>query len=332
MQIGRLNTDDQVIVIAEIGNNHEGDINVAGELIREAAKAGADVVKFQTIVPERLVSSADSARVKQLQRFQLTAEQFGGLREVAEDHGLLFLSTPFDPNAVDWLNRLVPAWKIASGDNDFFPLLDRVASTGKPLIVSMGLGQARNGRELVSFVQDASRRHGVAFPGIALLHCRVSYPTPLSEAGLSAITELARSGATVGYSDHTVGIRAAELAVAAGARIIEKHFTLDKNYSEFRDHQLSADPDDLARLVDGVREIEGMFSDSEASEMQNEEAVRRSIAAVDSLPVGHVIQQSDLCWVRPRSGMVPGQESLLCGKRLNTAVSAGEAFQRHFVD
>jgi sialic acid synthase SpsE len=330
MQIGKHNTDDKVFLIAEIGNNHEGDFDLAREMVRSAAEAGADAVKFQTVIPTRLVSHTDEKRIKQLARFQLTCDQFGELSRQAEACGIAFMSTPFDLEAVEFLDSLVPAFKIASGDNDFWPLIDRVAQTGKPLIISMGLGQTENAQTLIDFVEASASKHGISVPEIAFLHCVVSYPTPPEQAGIAGITRLARSGVTVGYSDHTMGIRAAELAVAAGARIIEKHFTIDKDQSDFRDHQLSAAPGEFAALVRAIREVEILLGDPtkmmKECETDNETLVRRSIAAARDIAVDKTVTLGDLCWVRPRAGLKPGEEDSICGRKLTKAIAHGEAF------
>ena len=336
MQIGKHNTDDKVFLIAEIGNNHEGDFELAREMVQSAVEAGADAVKFQTIVPTRLVSHTDKKRIKQLARFQLTCDQFGELSRQAEACGIAFMSTPFDPEAVKFLAPLVPAFKIASGDNDFWPLIDLVVQTGKPLIISMGLGQAGNAKVLVDFVEASARKHGISVPEIALLHCVVSYPTPLEQAGIAEIAQLARAGVTVGYSDHTMGIRVAELAVAAGARIIEKHFTIDKNQSDFRDHKLSADPEEFAALVRAIQEVETLLGEPtkliKECEATNENPMRRSIAANRNILVGETIRWEDLCWIRPRVGLKPGEEDLICGRKLIKAVANGEAFTLDHID
>lgn len=330
MQIGQHNTEDKVLIIAEIGNNHEGDFDLACEMVRLAAEAGADAVKFQAIVPDRLVAASETDRIEQLNRFRFTPEQFGGLRDVADKNGILFMSTPFDLATVDWLDDLVPVYKIASGDNDFYPLIDKIAKTGKPVIVSMGFGHAGNGSELVEILRNSWKRHGVPETGIGLLHCVVSYPTPINEAGLSALEQLRIPGVTVGYSDHTIGIRAIELAVAAGARIIEKHFTIAKNHSNFRDHQLSADPEELAALVKSIHEVETLLGDPmkliKECETSNEMLVRRSIAAARDIAVNESITWDDLCWVRPRVGLKPGEEDSVIGRKLTKAIAHGEAF------
>lgn len=326
MRIGRFDTDRRVMVIAEIGNNHEGDFDLALELIALAARAGADAVKFQTIVPERLVSVGEADRIAQLRRFQFCPEQFAELAERAEREGVLFLSTPFDLDSVSILNPLVPAFKIASGDNTFWPLLDTVARTGKPVILSSGLtglDEIRASRDRIRAVWRAS---GVP-QEMAILHCVVSYPTPPEQANLGAIRALAELGETVGYSDHTLGIDAAVLSVPLGARIIEKHFTISKTRSSFRDHQLSADPADLAELVQRVREAELLLGDGVKrvlpAEAAARTAARRSIVARRGLAAGQVLGWQDLDWVRPGSGLPPGRESELVGGRLRAAVGQG---------
>ena len=335
MKIGPCDTEKSVLVIAEIGNNHEGDFELAKRLVAEAANAKADVVKFQTIVPERLVSLKDEKRIQQLKRFQFSPEQFRDLAACAQSYGVQFMSTPFDLDSVDWLDRLVPAWKIASSDNDFLPLLDRVAATGKPVLISMGLGHHKEAEALSEFFEAAWTRHGVEGGGLALLHCVVSYPTPDEEAGLSQISRLKGFGVTPGYSDHTLGIKAAELAVAAGARVIEKHFTLDKNHSDFRDHSLSADPAEFRAMVEAIRKAEQLLGGAigaQACEEPNRQPVRRSLAAAENIAAGSEREMSQLVWVRPGNGVRPGEESTVLGKRLRRTIEAGEMIRPEDVE
>jgi sialic acid synthase SpsE len=167
-------------------------------------------------------------------------------------------------------------------------------------------------------------------PGLALLHCVGCYPVPPEQVNLAAIGSLRARfpDCIVGYSDHTIGVRTATYAVAAGARIIEKHFTLDKNYSAFRDHQLSADPKDLRTLVEAVREVEQLMGLGDkiptGCELQLLEAVRRSAAAAHDLPANHVVAAADLIWVRPGTGLAPGQEGLVLGRRTRRALRQGD--------
>lgn len=335
MRIGSIDTRDRVLVVAEIGNNHEGDLGRARALIHEAAAAGADAVKFQTIVPERLVSSDQTERLAQLRRFALNRDQFEACANEAAHAGVLFLSTPFDLAVIDWLDALVPAYKVASGDNDFLPLLDRIAKTGKPAMVSLGFGGHARAADIASYFADAWRRHGVDGGELALLHCVAAYPTPDEEAGLGAIRRLLGLGVTVGYSDHTLGIKAAELAIGAGARIVEKHFTLDKAQSSFRDHQLSADPAEMRELVTAVRRADEMCrmpTELPASAGDRDMVARRAIAAARDLPPGATIESGDLTWVRPGTGLRPGQEAHIVGRRVRAPIASGQLIHPDHLD
>lgn len=335
MRIGPLDTADKVLIIAEIGNNHEGDFHRAVEMIHAAAEAGADAVKFQTIVPEKLVSALQTERIRQLKRFQLSRREFERLAEVARGKGVLFLSTPFDIESARFLEPLVPAYKIASGDNTFYPLIRAVAAMGKPIILSTGAAAMEEIRRTRDFIRNVWRERGIE-QHVALLHCVVSYPTPSEEANLLAIGQLKQLGEVVGYSDHTLGIEAAVLSVALGARIIEKHFTLDKNHSDFRDHALSADPADLKSLVARVGEAIKIFGNGEKRVMDAEkgtlEAVRRSMAASRDLGKGAVVAEEDIVWVRPGGGLAPGNEDAVLGKVLKRPVRQGEMLLAEYVE
>jgi len=326
MKIGPHDLDRRVMIVAEIGNNHEGSMALAEEMIGRAAEAGADAVKFQTIVPDRLVSPSETARVAQLERFRLSYAQFAQLAETAKRAGVQFLSTPFDIGSVAALDPLVPAFKIASGDNDFLPLLTAIAKTGKPIVLSGGLADldtlSASKRHIEAIWRDAGKD-----PGLAILHCVVSYPTAPEDATLCALKDIAALGCTVGYSDHTIGVDAAVLSVALGARLIEKHFTIDKNHSDFRDHKLSADPADMAELVRRVRQAEELIGTGGKRVLPCEakvlSAVRRSVVAARDLGAGAVIAFDDLSWVRPRAGLAPGREGELVGRTLAVDVARG---------
>ena len=334
MRIGKINTSERVIVVAEIGNNHEGDYSLAEKMIGAAADAGVDAVKFQTIVPERLVSPAQHERIEQLRRFQLGYDEFGRLSEVAHEAGVLFLSTPFDIGSVAALEKMVDAYKVSSGDNTFFPLIDRICETDKPIIVSMGLTNWKDTIRIRDYVQGKWTSLGIV-QDMALLHCVCSYPVPDEQANLAVIGGLAELDVTVGYSDHTMGINAAVLSVALGARIVEKHFTIDKDYSSFRDHQLSADPADMKELVRRIHQAEALVGKDAKQVFPCEEsflsAVRRSIVAARDLKSGHKISQDDLTWVRPGGGISPGEEERVAGRILNCDLKAGDmVLSEHF--
>jgi sialic acid synthase SpsE len=325
MQIGSFDTDEKVLIIAEIGNNHEGDFGLAQGLVKQAAECGADAVKFQTFVTEHFVSRKDKERFQRLKSFELPGEQFVALSELAHSLGLLFVSTPLDLGSADLLEPIVDAFKIASSDNNFYPLIERVARTDKPIIISTGLAD----EEQVARTIRAVEKHRPEKKTLALLHCVTAYPVPSDQINLEAIRHLSRrQDVTVGYSDHALGIEAAVLSVAMGARVIEKHFTLDKNYSEFRDHKISADPTDMRELVRQVGQASSMLGRASKSIQPIEEpvrvSVRRSIVAGRSLPEGHKIEWRDLMWIRPGGGLAPGEEQHLIGKKLRHPVDFGE--------
>ena len=327
MKIANYDTEKKVFIIAEIGNNHEGSYTLAEEMIGKAAEAGACAVKFQTIVPEKLVSISQKDRIEQLKRFQLTYDEFEKLNKVAKHENILFLSTPFDIESVHFLNSIVPAFKIASGDNNFFPLIEVIAQTGKPIIMSAGLIDLLEVRKTIDFILNIWNENAID-QDIAILHCVTSYPTALEEANLSAIKELQSLNVTIGYSDHTIGTEAAVLSVALGARIVEKHFTIDKNYSDFRDHQLSADPNEFSQLVERVEIASKLLGQSRKTVQESEklvmEKIRRSIVARKDLDENTVLTLDDISWVRPGGGLAPGNEEMVLGKRLKVKVAAGE--------
>jgi sialic acid synthase SpsE len=326
VKLGGRDLHSRVLVVAEIGNNHEGSLEAAEAMVRAAAKAGAGAVKFQTFQTAEFVRPSDEARFARLSKFELSPAAFARLAQLAREEGVAFLSTPLDLPSVGVLASLVDAFKIASGDNNFYPLLDAVAATGRPVIVSTGLSDWPT-------VQAAKQRlehgWGAERPGLAFLHCVSCYPAPAGQLNLRVIPRMIETlDCPIGYSDHTLGIDACLTAVALGARIVEKHFTLDKNYSDFRDHQLSATPAEFAELAARVREVSDMLGDADKAVTACEQAmvtpVRRSIVAAANLPAGHRVGAGDLRWQRPGDGLPPGREGELVGRVLRRSVTAGE--------
>jgi len=334
MKITNIDTKDRVFIIAEIGNNHEGSYTLAEEMIGLAAETGADAVKFQTIIPERLISLQQQERIHQLKKFKLSYNEFGKLAKVAKKQGIVFLSTPFDIDSALFLNELVPAYKVASGDNDFFPLIEVIAQTGKPIIMSTGLANIDEVKKSVKFIKNIWDDQNID-QELALLHCVSSYPTPLENANLLAIRELENIAGVVGYSDHTLGIDAAILSIAVGARIIEKHFTIDNNYSDFHDHKLSANPEDFKEMVEKIHLAEKTLGSGikkpSPEELENRIKIRRSIVAKHDLSAGHIISIEDLDWVRPGDGIRSGEENKVIGKTMKRAFMAGEKIELEFI-
>ena len=258
MKIGHLDTRERVVIVAEIGLNHEGDEEVAQDLIMTAGEAGADAVKFQVYRAAKYADPSDTERYERLKRFELTVEETTDLSDFARSGGLAFIATPFDLPSADLCIRICDAVKIASKDFDLWPLLEPVADSDRPMILSTGMSDMARVRETVERV-NARRDEDV---GLAVLHCVSGYPTPDEQAELRAISLLAcMSCAEVGYSDHTIGIEAAPLAVALGARIIEKHLTLDHDYSSFRDHAVSATPEQFSAMAGRIRQAEEMLGE-----------------------------------------------------------------------
>jgi N,N'-diacetyllegionaminate synthase len=325
MKIGSVDLKTEVLVIAEIGNNHEGSFDVAARMVEAAAKAGAQCVKFQTIAPEKLIAPKDTDRLKQLSRFAFDENSFRQLADIATNNGVMFMSTPFYLEAVDFLEPMVPAFKIASSDNNWQPLLERVARTEKPILLSTGMCALSDVQRAVDIITTSSHASGHDDPEIALLHCISAYPTELQDANLGAIHALASLNQTVGYSDHTEGIEAATLAVAAGARVIEKHFTLDKNFSSFRDHALSADPaelEDLIRKVHDVSKIMGRpVKERLDCEIPIESAARRYAYAARDLRKGDQLAIGDVDWLRSSDGIPANAPDIIVGKTVASNVS-----------
>lgn len=323
---------ESVYIIAEIGNNHEGDFQLAEELIGLAAKCGADAVKFQTIEPEYFVTSSDKNRIEQLNKFKFTRKQFLDLSEIAAKEQIDFISTPFDLQSAIFLNGIQESFKISSGDNDFYKLIETVASFGKNIILSTGLSTIDEIKKTVLKIQQIWQSMS-SEAELALLHCVSSYPVPTHQANLAMIQRLSKEfeEVTIGYSDHTLGIQAAVASVACGAKIVEKHFTIDKNYSSFRDHQLSSDPEEMKVLVQRIREMEQLMGNYSADVMEVEKeistAMRRSIAAASNLAAGQIIGEDDITWVRPGSGFRPGEENRVLGKKTNKSIDKGQIFK-----
>ena len=250
------NSLQKTFIIAEIGNNHEGNYKIAKKLIELAAKAGVDAVKFQTFKVDEFINKQEKKRFNQLKNFQLSFNQFKNLKIIANSYNLRFMSTPLDYESSNFLLHNSDLMKIASCDNNFFPLIENIIVRNKPLIISTGLLKLKEITYLIKKITDKIGKQKVK-EKIALLHCVTSYPVEDENANLYSINFLKNKfDLCVGYSDHTLGKEACLLAVSNGAKIIEKHFTIDKNYSEFRDHAMSADYEELSEIVKSIRKIE----------------------------------------------------------------------------
>lgn len=318
---------DRVLVVAEIGNNHEGDPDRARALVHAAADAGCDGVKLQVFRAEEFVRPSMTERLAQMSRFELPAAVVAELCDLARDRGLYVIATPLDMPSVELLAPRVDALKIASGDNDHLPLIVAAARTPLPVVISTGLADMETVATAVQAVRG--ERGGGDGDGLWLLQCTSAYPAMPEEANLAVMATLRQAfGVPVGYSDHCAGVDVAVLAAAAGARMIEKHMTLDHRISEFRDHQLSADPAEMRRLVAQVRWVEAVMGDGTKRALPAEEplrvAARRSVVAARPLEPGRILTADDLTWMRPRDAVRPGEEWRLLGRATGRALERGE--------
>jgi N-acetylneuraminate synthase/N,N'-diacetyllegionaminate synthase len=320
------------VLIAEIGNNHEGDAAQALALAERALDCGAHVVKYQLIDPERLVSADQTERVKQLSRFKLPISVYEGIAKRVRERGGLFMVSAFDLDSLAAILPSLDAVKIASGDLDFDPLIAAAAKSGKPVVLSTGMATLEEVDHAIGVFRAALPKGVPLAERLALLHCVSLYPTRPEQANLGAMEALrARFGLVTGYSDHVLGVEVAALALGLGARILEKHFTLDKNFSAFRDHALAADPAELTRLAALVRNQESIVGfgkkDESIADREGAKTVRRSIVAARALPEGAVLAAVDLDYVRPGSGLSPTRRGEVIGRRLRRELRRHEAIR-----
>jgi len=336
MIIGPHNTAQRPLLVAEIGNNHEGDPALAFELAEAAVEAGADAVKVQIIDPPRLVNVSQTERVAQLSRFRLGRDVFAEMGARVRKKGRLFFASVFDCRTLSEMWHDLDAIKIASGDLDFDPLLETAASSDRPIILSTGMSTMDEIVRAVGIIAAKAPACPIQ-DRLAVLHCVSLYPTPLEQANLRAIPQLAsKLAVTVGYSDHTLGLDAALVALGLGARIVEKHFTLDKRHSSFRDHALSAEPKELAQLAAAMRVFDAMVGTGAREEVvadaANRAVTRRSVVAARALPRGTRLRPDDLDYVRPANGMPPPRAWSVIGRRLRRALGRHEAVQETDVE
>jgi N,N'-diacetyllegionaminate synthase len=303
MKIKKFNLNKKIFIIAEAGNNHEGNFNTAKKLIDLAAKAGADAIKFQTFKTENFINKTDKKRFRQLKKFELSYVQFKSLKKLAHKKKIKFISTPLDIESADFLLKNVDLIKIASCDNNFFPLIEKVLKSKKSIIVSTGMMNISQIRSLTNFIYKLIGKTS-AKKRVSLLHCVTSYPVEDKFANLKSIKYLIKnSKLIIGYSDHTMGNEACIAAAAMGARIIEKHITLNKKFSSFRDHALSADYIDLKNLIVSIRKVEkqlGKFNkEVQKPEKKLIKLVRRSAYADRNIAEGEKISFKNTNFLRP---------------------------------
>ena len=329
----------KVFIIAEAGVNHNGDIVLAKKLVDVAVLAQADAVKFQTFIPELVVSQnaqkadyqkettgKEENQLDMIRKFQLSYQEFKELQDYCNQKQILFLSTAFDMQSLRFLveDLKIPVLKIPSGEITNLPYLKQVGKYAVEVIISTGMANMGEIENALNVLLEA----GTPKNQISILHCNTEYPTPFEDVNLKAMQTIGQAfGVKIGYSDHTEGIEVPIAAVALGADIIEKHFTLDKTM-QGPDHKASLTPEELKLMVKSIRNIEkslgnGIKTPSE-SEKKNTEIARRSIHIATNLPIGHIIQETDLVMKRPAGGLSPMMMDIIIGKKLNKIKNADE--------
>lgn len=332
------------IYIAEIGLNHNGSVDAARDMIRAASRAGADAVKFQTFVPELLISpfaedllregkegQGDWHAVEFFRRCTLAAHAYRELNETAGNEGVEFFSSVFDIPSLELLENLgVRLYKIASSEVTNHPLIEAVAKTGKPAILSTGMAIEKEIEDAVSIFRKHSRAE------LVLLHCVSIYPLSPQEANLARIPSLARRfNLPVGFSDHTRDPFTAAIAAAFGARIFEKHFTIDRLH-ECPDKEISCTPDEFSRMVELTEKAIAMAGsgaiDYGAAEAETARASRRSLFARRSIPRGSILEVGDCVALRPGIGIPPSEIDAVVGKRTRIAIPEGYMIKREYLE
>lgn len=318
----------KTLVIAEAGVNHNGDMVMAKALIDAAADAGADVVKFQTFSADRLVTvtackadyqavttAADESQYEMLRRLELTSEMHDALIAHAAQRGIEFFSTAFDLQSLDYLMGLgMKRIKVPSGEITNLPYLRKVGAFGKQVILSTGMSNLGDIEAALNVLEQA----GTPREQIIVLHCNTEYPVPMREVNLRAMQSIAQAfGVQVGFSDHTEGIEIAIAAVALGACVIEKHFTLDRGLPG-PDHRASIEPDQLALMIRSIRNVELALGDGikrpSASEEKNRPVARKSLVAARAIARGELFSEQNLTVKRPGTGVSPMRLDEYLGK------------------
>lgn len=330
----------KVIIIAEAGVNHNGDINLAKKLIDVAVEAEVDYVKFQTFKAETIVSPSakkadyqsknigddDDSQFQMLKKLELSHEDHLLLMEYCDQKGIKFFSTAFDVEGVDYLDTLgLDQFKIPSGEMTNYPYLRAIAQKNKPIILSTGMGALGEIEEALGVLLE----FGAKREDITILHCNTEYPTPMEDVNLKAMNAIGQAfGVKTGYSDHTLGIEVPIAAVALGATVIEKHFTLDRSLPG-PDHKASLEPIELKAMVAAIRNIEQAIGGSgrkepSTSESKNVTIARKSIHLRRNLNAGSIIEENDIIALRPGDGISAMQWNNVIGRKISKNKEAFE--------
>lgn len=317
----------KVFVIVEAGVNHNGDLKKAKKMINIAKLCGADAIKFQTFKAKSLVSKfaekadyqknntlKNESQLEMIEKLELDFDEFKILKDYADNLDILFLSSPFDKESIEFLDKLgMKIWKIPSGEITNLPYLDLVAKKADRIILSTGMSNIKEIKKAIDVLKKYKSKE------ISILHCNTEYPTPMKDVNLNVIGTLKKHfNLEVGYSDHTLGIEVSIAAVAMGAKIIEKHFTLDKNMIG-PDHRASLNPNELKLMINSIRNIEKAFGSYEKkitnSEKKNRKIARKSIVASKKILKGEILTEKNMTTKRPGTGICPMEWDNVIGKK-----------------
>lgn len=317
---------DKTFIIAEAGVNHNGSLECARQLVDIAAESGADAVKFQTFISEKCISlwadkaeyqksttNASESQLDMVKKLELSFDEFAELKRYCELKSIIFMSTPFDLDSADFLNQIgLDIFKIPSGEITNYPLIKKIGQFRKKVILSTGMSNLDEIREAIEVLREQGTKN------ISLLHCNTQYPTPMTDVNLRAMLQLKDTfHLPVGYSDHTMGIEVPIAAVALGASIIEKHFTVSRDM-EGPDHKASLEPNELKNMVEGIRNIEKALGTPEKkvtdSEEENISVARKSIIAAAPIKKGEIFTENNITVKRPGTGISPMKWREVLGK------------------
>ena len=322
---------NKVLIIAEAGVNHNGDIDKALRLVELASQTGADYIKFQTFKTELNISKKakkakyqekntglNETQFEMVKKLELTFNDFVLIEKKCKESNIGFMSTGFDIPSLDFLDTFSPEYyKIPSGELTNKPYLEHVGKLARKIILSTGMADLNEIKQAIFVLEKV----GVNKNNIIVLHCNTEYPTPFKDVNLLAMLQIKKEiGVKIGYSDHTLGIEVPIAAVALGAEVIEKHFTLDRNLPG-PDHLASLEPDELKDMINGIRNIELAISgngikEASESEKSNKLIARKSIHLLKNLKVGHVLSPNDLIMKRPGDGISPMEIDLVLGRKI----------------
>ncbi len=312
-----------IYVIAEIGGNHEGNFEKAKSLLGDAISSGADAIKFQIYTGDTLVNEmVDPDRVKHFNKFALKLEQYLELSDICKANNVDFLASVWSEDLIDIFKDRMPFYKIGSGDMTAFPIIKKIANTQKPILISTGLSNMDEIKKTVNYIYQCDamyKNKGM----LGILQCTSMYPIPDSDANLSVINSIKNNfpGVLVGYSDHTEGIDAVEVAVSLGAKIIEVHFTDDRKGKVFRDHKVSFTSKEIKRFINKSKKIIEMMGDGykrpASSEINSGHVVsfRRGLYPKSDFKKGHTFSEDDFVSLRPCKGVSASDVGLLVGKK-----------------